>query len=161
MPAASADLVPSQPGLIIAITNFFTEDECESLSALADAQVEPPPKADLAPKRNEAFLDRDTALIDSTYPCAQNMGSTRTSPAEVDGRLPIGLHGDGRRAMAGQVKLIATGEVNSLAARSILKGQGPGEETEFTFLFTSTVTASAGGVLREASSHCSAATPCS
>ena len=137
MPAASADLVPSQPGLIIAITNFFTEDECESLIALADAQVEPPSKADLAPKKNEAFLDRDTALIDTDDILVRRIWD-RLVPhlPEVDGRLPIGLHGDGRRAMAGQVKLYryGRGQQFGLHVDQSWKGQGSGEETEFTFL---------------------------
>ena len=44
MPEESVDLVPTQPGLIIAISNFFTAEECELLIQLADAQVQRHPK---------------------------------------------------------------------------------------------------------------------
>ena len=128
MPEGSLDLVPNQPGLIISISDFFTADECESLIQLADVQVQPPPKADLVPKKNEAYLDRDTAsVVDDTL--ARTIWD-RLAPylPEVDGRLPLGLHGDGRRGRTGQVKLYRyeRGQQFGLHVDQSWKGEGPG-----------------------------------
>lgn len=135
-PESSLDLVPGQPGLIISIDDFLTADECCKLIKVADAQVQPPPKADLVPKKNEAFLDRDTAVIADEL-LAQGIWD-RLLPhlPEVDGRVPIGLHGDGRRGMACQAKLYryGRGQQFGLHVDQSWKGSNPGEETEFTFL---------------------------
>jgi hypothetical protein len=135
-PESSLDLVPGQPGLIISVGNFLTADECDKLIELADAQVQPPPKADLVPRKNEAFLDRDTALIMDEMLAKTIWDRLLPHLPEVDGRLPIGLHSDGRRGVAGQVKLYryGKGQQFGLHVDQSWKGDGPGEETEFTFL---------------------------
>ncbi len=130
------ELVPSAPGLILAIDGFATDDECSRLCALADTMVKPPTAADLTPKKNEAFLDRDSSsLID---PQLAALVWSRLSPLlpVVDGRLPVGLHGDGRRGSAGELKLYryTRGQRFGLHVDQSWKGSEPGEETEFTFL---------------------------
>ena len=98
-PENSLDLVPGQPGLIISIDDFLTADECRKLIELADAQVQPPPKADLVPKKNEAFLDRDTAVIADELLAQEIWERLLPHLPEVDGRVPVGLHGDGGPAI--------------------------------------------------------------
>ena len=128
-------MVPHQPGLIISIENFLAADECARLTSLADEHVQAPPKADLAPKKNEAFLDRDTALIMDDTLATQIWKRLVPHLPDIDGRVPVGLHGDGRRAKAGQVKLYryVKGQQFGLHVDQSWKG-APGEETEFTFL---------------------------
>ena len=135
-PLSSTDLVTHQPGLIISISDFLTVDECERLIHLADAQVQPPSKADLVPKKNEAFLNRDTALIVDGLLAACIWDRLMPHLPDIDGRVPIGLHGDGRRGGAGQIKLYryAKGQQFGLHVDQSWKGEGPGEETEYTFL---------------------------
>ena len=66
-PGASRDVVPQQPGLIIAVDDFFSEAECEALIGAAHvANLQPPSAADLMPKKNEAYLNRESKRKDGS-----------------------------------------------------------------------------------------------
>ena len=58
------DLLPDQPGFIVAIDGLLTQDECDSLiSAAHSCGLNPPRPDDLRPKKGEAFLNRESLSI--------------------------------------------------------------------------------------------------
>ena len=61
--------------------------------------------ADRTPKKNEAYLDRQSlALVDEALSTAIWRRLRPHLPDPLDGRTPVGLHGDGRRGAASQLK---------------------------------------------------------
>lgn len=137
-PGGSRDIVPAQPYLLLAIENFFSEAECGALIAAAHISgLQPPSAADLTPRKNEAFLNREkAAFIDATF--AERVWS-RLVPflPEIDGRLPVGLHGDtskgGKHSQMSYYRYARGMRFDQHVDQS-WKG-GPGEETEYTLLF--------------------------
>ena len=132
------DLVPDQRGLIVAVDHFLSPDECWALvTAASSIGLQPPRPDDLRPKKGEAFLCRETlALVDQ--PLAARLWR-RLLPLlpPLDGRSPVGLHGDVHGA--GGASLLKfyryrRGHSFGLHVDTSHKGGGPGEETEFTLL---------------------------
>ena len=98
--------MPQQRHLLISIDDFFSSDECRALRAAAcDASnLQPPTAADLTPRRNEAFLNRESAaFIDVAF---ASCVWSRLLPylPEVDGRAPVGLHGDNAKNASAMMK---------------------------------------------------------
>ena len=66
--ATSHDLVAQQPHLLISIDAFLTERECEKLIDACSADLQGPSAADLTPRKNEAFLNREsTSFVDAAF----------------------------------------------------------------------------------------------
>ena len=106
-PGPSTDLVPAQPRLLIAIADFFSAAECDALIAAAHAsELQPPSAADLTPHRNEAFLNREKrAFVDHAF--AQRIWARlRPFLPDIDGRTPVGLHGDNAKDAVAIIRLI-------------------------------------------------------
>ena len=136
-PGACHDLVPAQPHLLIAIDDFFTASECRALIAAAHAiGLQPASAADLTPRKNEAFLNRDSgAFVDPTFASAVWKRLFPFLP-QIDGRVPVGLHGDNAKCERSLMKFYryARGMRFDQHVDQSWKG-GPGEETEYTLLF--------------------------
>ena len=130
------ELVPAQPGFLIAIDGFLTDAECERLIAAADAsELRPSTAAYRTPKKNEAYLDRESgAFVDEPFSSAV-WARLRPSLPDIDGREPVGLHGDGARGAAAQFKFYRYQRGHRFGAHvdQSWKG-GEGEETEYTLL---------------------------
>lgn len=137
-PGECHDLVPAQRHLLVAIDDFFSQSECAALIASAHKiGLQPPSAADLTPRKNEAFLNREsTGFIDEAF-----VGSVwqRLRPLlpDIDGRTPIGLHGDNNKCERGLMKFYryARGMRFDQHVDQSWKGSQPGEETEYTLLF--------------------------
>lgn len=138
IPVRSRQLVPDQPHLMIAVDSFFSESECSALIAAAHASgLQPPSAADLTPRKNEAFLNRESsAFIDISF--AQRVWR-RLLPylPEIDGRVPVGLHGDNNKCASCMLKFYryTKGMRFDQHVDQSWKGAAPGEETEYTLLF--------------------------
>lgn len=130
--------MPSSPGLIIAVDHFFSEAECEALiGAVHVANLQPPSTSDLTPKKNEAFLNRESVgFIDLSF-ADRVWQRLRPFLPDIDGRTPIGLHGDNAKQQAGLMKYYRYGKGMRFDQHvdTSWKGANPGEETEFTLLF--------------------------
>lgn len=132
----SVELVPAQPGFLVAVPAFLTATECTKLIAAADgAGLQPASGADLNPRKGEAFLNREkVAFVDPGF--AASLWA-RLSPClpETDGRQPVGFHGDGARGQSGEFKFYryARGHRFGLHVDQSWRG-GEGEETEYTLL---------------------------
>ena len=136
-PTHSRDLVPSQPNLLVAIDDFFSPAECASLVAAANASgLQPPSAADLTPRKNEAFLNRESsAFVDAGFAAAVYRRLLPHLP-EIDGRTPVGLHGDNAKGLSSQFKYYryTRGARFDAHVDQSWKGTNPGEETEYTLL---------------------------
>jgi hypothetical protein len=137
----AVELVPAQPGFTIALRDILTRAECAALIAAADAVGwEPATAADRAPRKNEAFLDRD-ALVFKSVPLEQELWRRlrpHLPPVETPSgvRVPVGLHADGPRGEAGQCRIYryTAGHRFGNHVDVSRKGPGAGEETEYTLL---------------------------
>ena len=126
---AVEDLVPEQRGFVVVIRNFFTPKECQQWRAIVEqVGLNPASAADLWPRKNEAFLNRESlacpceVLYDKLY--------SRLEPLAVPvaGRRICGLTPRVRyyKYSRGH-RFDAHVDVSS-------KGEMPGWETEYTLL---------------------------
>ena len=99
-PGPAVDLVPAQPGLILVVDAFCSAEETERLcGAAAISALQPPSAADKQPKKNEAYLDRDTCAFDDPALAAALWARLRPLLPDVGDRTPVGFHGhDGTRS---------------------------------------------------------------
>ena len=138
-PGAASDLVPAQPQLLITVDALLSEVECTRLISNAHTLgLHPPTAADLTPRKNEAFLNREsTSFTDAAF--AQLVWQ-RLRPFLPDvlegGRTPVGLYADGNRQEASKFKFYryAKGMRFDAHVDQSWKGANPGEETEYTLL---------------------------
>ena len=100
------DLSPSQPEFIVALRGFLAPYECRALCDFIDrAPLANSSAADRQPRKGEAYLDRQSlALVDEALSTAIWRRLRPHLPDPLDGRTPVGLHGDGRRGAASQLK---------------------------------------------------------
>ena len=100
------DLHPAQPEFIVALRGFLAPHECRTLCDFIDrAPLANSSAADRQPKKGEAYLDRQSlALVDEALSTAIWRRLRPHLPDPLDGRTPVGLHGDGRRGAASQLK---------------------------------------------------------
>ena len=78
---ARDELVPDQPGFIVAVADFLSSVECARLcTAIDDVGLNPPNGADLNPRKNEAFLCRHSLSFVDPY-LQQARGPSGTDPA--------------------------------------------------------------------------------
>ena len=97
--------------------------------------LQPASGADLNPRKGEAFLNRESAaFVDAAF-ATSLWARLRPCLPEVDGRQPVGFHGDGVRGKSGQFKFYryARGHRFGLHVDQSWRG-GEGEETEYTLL---------------------------
>lgn len=135
--AEAVDLAPSQPGFIITVPEILSEAECAAVIAAADSVGwNPPTAADRAPRKNEAFLDRDALVFRSPALEAELWRRLLPHLPPVGSRVPVGLHADGPRGEAGQCRLYryAPGQRFGKHVDVSRKGARAGEETEYTLL---------------------------
>lgn len=134
VPGECREVVPQQPHLLITIDNFFSEAECSGLVAAACASgLQPPSASDLNPRKNEAFLNREmSAFVDPQF-AARIWTRLLPSLPTIDGREPVGLHGD-KAAAPGLLKYYryVKGMRFDQHVDASHKGPNPGEETEYT-----------------------------
>lgn len=114
---SSHDLVPAQPHLVIAIDQFLNLSECTQLIAAAHAVgLQPPSAADLTPRKNEAFLNREsTSFVDPLFAeCLWRR--LRPHLPDVDGRTPVGLYADGPKQECSRFKLYRYAKVRAASS---------------------------------------------
>ena len=133
----SRDLVPAQPHLLIAIDHFLTASECSKLIVAAHSlNLQPPSAADLNPRKNEAYLNREsTSFVDASF--AELLWRRLRHLPNIDGgRVPIGLYADSSKKEACKFKFYryAKGMRFDQHVDQSWKGINPGEETEYTLL---------------------------
>ena len=132
------DLNPSQPEFIVALRNFLAPHECRTLSDFIDrAPLANSSAADRQPKKGEAYLDRQSlALVDEALSTAIWRRLRPHLPDPLDGRTPVGLHGDGRRGAASQLKFYRylRGHRFGQHVDQSWRGADPSEATEYTLL---------------------------
>eukprot|EP00908_Phaeocystis_cordata_P027237 Transcript_9791.p2 GENE.Transcript_9791~~Transcript_9791.p2 ORF type:complete len:166 (-),score=37.38 Transcript_9791:385-882(-) len=145
-PGALQEVVPSQPGLILACHDFCSPEETEALlHVAASSALQPPSAADKQPKKNEAYLDRDTCAFDDPALAAAMWARLRPLLPDVGDRTPVGFHGhDGTRSTgmpsaeraAKPLKYYryVRGQRFGLHVDQSYKGANTGEETEYTML---------------------------
>jgi len=134
----SQDLVPDQPGFIIAIPDFLSREECAALIAGGEhLGLSPPSASDLQPRKGEAFLNRDTLRFHDSYLSLKLWQRLQPHlPSLGVDRVPLGLHSDGSRGRPGELRLYRymQGQCFGLHVDQSWKGQHKGSETEYTFL---------------------------
>lgn len=133
---ARRELAPDSPGLIVAIDAFLSADECvELMSAAVALGLQPARPDDLRPKKNEAFLNRESLLIVDEQLAARIWSRLLPHVPQLDGREPVGLHGDSDGAPATfKFYRYRRGHRFGPHVDTAHKGPGAGEETEFNFL---------------------------
>jgi hypothetical protein len=104
------ELVPTQPGFTIAIDDLLSAAECAALIGAAnESGWRGATPADRAPKKNEAYLDRDRVDFGSAPFEAELWHRLQPHLPLVDTpvgrRAPVGLHSDGRRGEPGQCRV--------------------------------------------------------
>lgn len=144
-PGQPHDRAPATPGFIVEVPGFFAEHECKQIITAAEAAgLKPAPTSDRQPKKNEAYLDRDTARLHDDALVAAIWQRLAPLLPRLENSVPIGLHSDGPPTKGRDGKL---GRVGELKVYRYTKGHRfdqhvdqswksgePGEETEFTFL---------------------------
>lgn len=136
-PGLSSDLVPAQAHLLISIEDFFSAGECTTLIAAAHAAgLQPPSASDLTPRKNEAFLNREKAAFVDLAFATRVWQRLRPFLPDIDGRTPVGLHGDNSRDARSMMSYYryAKGMRFDQHVDQSWKGSNPGEETEYTLL---------------------------
>jgi hypothetical protein len=102
---AVRDLCPAQPAFLLAVDNFFSARECESLIRAAEAaSLQPASASDLRPRKGEAFLDRSSLAFVDPGLSSSVWGRLRPLLPDIGERTPVGLHGDGVGGRAGMLK---------------------------------------------------------
>lgn len=130
------DLHPEQPGFILTIDQFLSPGECAALMAAADSLgLEPARPDDLRPKKNEAFLNRETLAVVDVQLAERLWSRLLPHLPCLEGREPVGLQGD-RDATPSQLKFYRYRRGHRFGPHvdTSHKGVSPDEETEFTFL---------------------------
>jgi hypothetical protein len=133
---ARREVVPVNPGFIVALDAFLSADECVALMSAAVALgMQDAKPDDLRPKKNEAFLNRESLRIVDEQLAARIWSRLLPHLPQLDGREPAGLHGDSDGAAA-TFKFYRYRRGHRFGPHVDIahKGAGPGEETEFTFL---------------------------
>ena len=133
------DLHPAQPEFIVALRNFLAPHECRALCDFIDrAPLANSSAADRQPKKGEAYLDRQSlALVDEALSTAIWRRLRPHLPDPLDGRTPVGLHGDGRRGAASQLKFyryLRGHRFGQHVDQSWRGGADQTENTEYTLL---------------------------
>ena len=107
-PSGVRDLVPAQPHLLITIEDLLSEFECKRLIATAHATgLQPPSAADLTPRKNEAFLNRESAsFVDAEFSGVLWRRLRPLLPDIDGGRTPLGLYADSNKREAGKFKRV-------------------------------------------------------
>ena len=147
------ELVPDQPGFCVVVDGLLYPSECSRLikaiedttdgGLLGGTHLNPPSAADLKPRKNEALLARDScAVVDKELAARLWERLHHLLPIIAGGHGPAraatGFVGDGRMGDATpcQFKLYryVKGHVFGTHVDVSRKGDGPGEETEYTML---------------------------
>ena len=107
---AAEDLVPEQRGFVVVIRNFFTPSECQQWRAIVEqVGLNPASAADLRPRKNEAFLNRESlacpcdVLYDGTTVAKERTGASELKEATYGGWPAAGMCA---RALGGRDRLI-------------------------------------------------------
>ena len=132
------DLQPAQPEFIVALRGFLAPHECRTLCDFIDrAPLANSSAADRQPRKGEAYLDRQSlALVDEALSTAIWRRLRPHLPDPLDGRTPVGLHGDGRRGAASQLKFYRylRGHRFGQHVDQSWRGESIDEATEYTLL---------------------------
>jgi predicted 2-oxoglutarate/Fe(II)-dependent dioxygenase YbiX len=125
----ATDLVPSQPGFILVVPGFFTLHECAMLrEAMEAAGLNTATHADTHPRKNEAYLDRESLTFRDEI--VERVVYERLAPLApaVEGRTFVGFSTKWR------YYIYRKGQRFDQHVDVSTKGANPGEETEYTLL---------------------------
>lgn len=86
------DVVPEQPGFLVTVHNFLTPYECKQLRKVFDeVGLNPASKADLKPRKNEAFLNRESLACPNELLYNKMWGRLEPLAPSLPGRRAVGL----------------------------------------------------------------------
>ncbi|QDZ23658.1 Fe2OG dioxygenase domain-containing protein [Chloropicon primus] len=125
----AVDLAEDQPGFLVTVDNFLTPYECKQLrSIMEQVGLNPASKADLKPRKNEAYLNRESLACPCRVLYDKIYERMRPFAPELEGRECVGLTERLR------YYIYRKGHRFDAHVDVSNKGPGPGEETEYTLL---------------------------